>query len=79
MRKAESVARLARGDHGLGRLLGHRDQPPAGAQHGAGATQPLAADGVEDDVDGFHGVLEALRRVDHVVCADFEDEIQARR
>jgi hypothetical protein len=59
--------------------LRHRDQSSAGAQHGAGATQPLAPDGVEDDVDGFHGVLEALRRVDHVVCADFADDIPVRR
>ena len=63
----------------VGRLLGHRDQSPAGAKHGAGATQPLAADGVEDDVDGFDGVFEDICRVYCLVCAEFEDEIQVRR
>jgi hypothetical protein len=66
--------------HAPGRgFLGRRHQSPAGTQHGKGATQPLAAGGVEDDVDGFHGVLEARGRVDRLMCAELEDEIQARR
>jgi hypothetical protein len=61
------------------RLLYHGDESSAGAQHRAEATQPLAADGVEDDIDGFHGLLEAIRCVDRVVRGELENEIQVRR
>jgi hypothetical protein len=37
----------------LRRLLGHRDEPTTLAQHTGGAEQPLAAGGVEDEVDRF--------------------------
>ena len=38
---------------GRGRLLDDRDQPPAGPQHRRRALEPLAAGGVEDEVDGL--------------------------
>jgi hypothetical protein len=58
----------------LGRLLRHRDQSPAGTQHGQRATQPLASDSVENDVDRFHGILEAGRRADDLMCPELEDQ-----
>jgi hypothetical protein len=63
----------------VGRFLGHRDQSPAGTQHSGGATQPLAADGVEHDVDGPHGVLEARCRIDDLMSAEIEDRFPTRR
>src|SRR4051794_29875366 len=41
----------------IGRLLRHGDQSPAGAQHSGGPAQPLAANGVEHEVEASHHVL----------------------
>ena len=56
----------------VGRLLRYRDQTPAGTQHSGRATQRLAADGVEQDVDGPESVLEVRRPIDDLVSAEIE-------
>ena len=63
----------------VGRVLRYRDQTPAGTQQSGGATQPLAADGVEHDVDRPHGVLEARCPIDDLVSAEIEDRFSIRR
>ncbi len=42
------------------RLLGDRDQPPARAQHGGRPREEIAADGVEDEIDGIDDVLKRV-------------------
>ena len=53
-------------------------RPPARST-ARGPAQPLAADGVEHEVDGLHRVLEARRRVDGLVCAELADQSEVRR
>ena len=64
----------------LRRLLGHRDEPATLAHHARGAGEPLAARGVEDEVEGFDArVPRPGRVVDDDVGAELPCALHAAR